>query len=319
LDGRVTSSSSRLGSLDLNLLVVLRELLRERNVTRAAARVGLSQPAASAALARLRRHFDDRLLVRRGGGYELSGLARQLVDQVEAICESIDRLLATGADFEPATSHGEFTIVMSDYAIAVFGERLAAATHARAPHVRLNIVVIREAFAAGIDRTIRAVDAVVSTATSRFRLPEMRSAPLFEDRWVCVVAGDAGFGEVLTLDDLHDATWVVPYHRDSEFPSVVPVSGQLAALGVRPTVAVRVDSYLAVPLLVASTRHVALMQERLARIHAERLGLRILDPPAPLEPFVERLWWHERLTADPAHRWFRRIVEDATREPRQVA
>ncbi|ODU03871.1 MAG: LysR family transcriptional regulator [Pseudonocardia sp. SCN 72-86] len=309
----MTSSSARLARLDLNLLVVLRELLRERNVTRAAARVGVSQPAASAALARLRRHFDDELLVRKGAGYELSALAHQLVDQVETVCDGIDRLLTTGADFDPATSHHEFTIVMSDYAIAVMGERLAAETHARAPHVRLNIVLVREALAAGIDRTIRAVDAVVSSATARFRLPEIRSALLFRDRWVCVVGRDAPYGDTLTLDELRDADWVVPYHRDSEFPSVVPVSGQLAALGIRPTVAVRVDSYMAVPFLVASSGHVALMQETLARTLEARLGLRVLDPPAQLEPFVERVWWHERLTSDPAHRWFRRIVERAAR------
>ncbi|AEA23654.1 LysR family transcriptional regulator [Pseudonocardia benzenivorans] len=309
----MTSSSSRLARLDLNLLVVLRELLRERNVTRAAARVGVSQPAASAALGRLRRHFDDELLVRRGAGYELSALAHQLVDQVETVCDGIDRLLSTGADFDPATSHHEFTIVMSDYAIAVMGERLAAEAHARAPHVRLNVVLVREALAAGIDRTIRAVDAVVSSATGRFRQPEIRSTLLFRDRWVVVVGRDTVVGDPLTLHDLRDATWVVPYHRDSEFPSVVPVSGQLAALGLRPTVTVRVDSYVAVPFLVASSGHVALMQETMARTMQERLGLRILDPPAPLEPFVERLWWHERLTTDPAHRWFRRIVERAAR------
>ncbi|MFC7659850.1 LysR substrate-binding domain-containing protein [Pseudonocardia benzenivorans] len=179
--------------------------------------------------------------------------------------------------------------------------------------MRLNVVLVREALAAGIDRTIRAVDAVVSSATGRFRQPEIRSTLLFRDRWVVVVGRDTVVGDPLTLHDLRDATWVVPYHRDSEFPSVVPVSGQLAALGLRPTVTVRVDSYVAVPFLVASSGHVALMQETMARTMQERLGLRILDPPAPLEPFVERLWWHERLTTDPAHRWFRRIVERAAR------
>jgi DNA-binding transcriptional LysR family regulator len=92
--------SSRLTSLDLNLLVVLRELLRERNVTRAAERVGLSQPATSAALARLRKHFDDELLVRAPGGYELSALAHQLADRVDAVCDGIEALLSTGAEFD---------------------------------------------------------------------------------------------------------------------------------------------------------------------------------------------------------------------------
>ena len=307
------SSSPRLASLDLNLLVILRELLRERNVTRAAGRVGVSQPAASAALARLRKHFGDELLVRRQGSYELSALAHQLAEQVEEVCERVESLLSIGADFDPASSHREFTIVMSDYAIAVLGEPLTAAAAARAPHVRLNIVLVREALSARIGHTIRDVDAVVSTPNTRFRLPEIRSTMLFRDRWVCVTGRASRFGAVLTDDDVREASWVVPYHRDTEFPSIVPVSVQLAALGVRPAVGVRVDSYQAVPFLLASTDRIALVQERLARIYADQLNLRILEPPAQLDPLIERLWWHERHTDEPAHEWFRRIVIRAAR------
>src|SRR4051812_8408371 len=96
--------SARLANLDLNLLVALRELIRERNVTRAAARIGVSQPAASAALSRLRRHFDDELLARGRGGYVLTPLAMQLADQVEAVCAAAERLFATGTSFEPGST-----------------------------------------------------------------------------------------------------------------------------------------------------------------------------------------------------------------------
>ena len=312
------SSASRLTGVDLNLLVILRELLRERNVTRAAQRVGLSQPATSAALARLRKHFGDELLVRRRGGYELSALAHQILEQVEGVCDGIETLLAAGADFDPATSHREFSVVLSDYTIAVLGERLVAATAEQAPHVRLNLVLVREAHSARIAQTIRAVDAVLSTPNARFRLPEIRSTALFRDRWVCLVDAASRFGRLgpdggPTEDELREASWVVPYHRDSEFPSVIPVSGQLAALGVRPAVGVRVDSHQAVPFLLAGTERIALVQERLARFYAERLGLRVLEPPAPLEPLASRLWWHERHTDEPAHAWFRRVVVRAAR------
>ncbi|WP_433273369.1 LysR family transcriptional regulator [Pseudonocardia xinjiangensis] len=304
------SATSRLAGLDLNLLIVLRELLRERNVTRAAERVGVSQPAVSAALARLRRYFDDDLLIRRSGRYELSALAFQLGEQVEAVCEGVERLLATGSRFDAATSRREFTIVMSDYAVAVLGQPLAAAMNAAAPHARLNVVLARESLAANITQTIRVVDCVVSQATSRFRIPEIRSAPLLTDRWVCVVAaGNRRFGEESAdLGELATATWVVPYHDDAEFPSVVPVSRQLSRLGVRPQVAVRVDSFHAVPYLLASTDHVALMQERLARECARHLPLRILACPTPLDPLEARLWWHERHDEEAGHRWFRRLV-----------
>jgi DNA-binding transcriptional LysR family regulator len=307
---RVKSASSRLTQLDLNLLVVLRELLRERNVTRAAKRVGVSQPAASAALARLRRFFDDDLLVRRGRRYELSALAFQLVDQVEEVCAGVERLIATGSGFDPATTRREFEIVMSDFAIAVMGERIAGSMNADAADARLNIVLVREALSANIDHTIQVVDCVVSQPTGRFRIPEMRSIPLFHDRWVCVVAaGNTRFGEtVVDPDELTKATWVVPYHDDAKFPSVVPVSRQFTRLGVRPRVAVRVDSFQAVPHLVASTDRVALMQERLAVSSSRYLPLRILECPQTLEPIEIRLWWHVRHADDPGHRWFRELV-----------
>jgi DNA-binding transcriptional LysR family regulator len=314
---RVKSATTRLTQLDLNLLVVLRELLRERNVTRAAKRVGVSQPAASAALARLRRYFDDDLLVRRGGRYELSPLALALVDQVETVCEGVERLVATGSGFDPATTRREFEIVMSDYVIAVLGERLSALVNANAASARLNVVLVREALSANIGHTIQVVDCVVSQPTSRFRIPEMRSTALFRDRWVCVVAaGNERFGEdVADLDELTEATWVVPYHDDATFPSVVPVSRQFTRLGVRPRVAVRVDSFQAVSHLVASTDHVALMQGRLAVACSRYLPLRILESPRPLEPLEIRLWWHVRHHDDPGHRWFRELVVRAAGEP----
>jgi hypothetical protein len=121
-------SAVHLANLDLNLLVVLRELLRERNVTRAAARLGVSQPAASAALARLRRHFGDELLVRSGNGYVLSALAVQLADPVEAVCTGAERLFGTGHDFDPGASAREFTLFMADYTIEVLGSRLSSCT-----------------------------------------------------------------------------------------------------------------------------------------------------------------------------------------------
>lgn len=114
---------AQLANVDLNLLVILRELLRERNVTRAAERVALTQPAASASLARLRRYFDDELLVRTKGGYVLSPLAAQLAEQVELACAVAERVFATSDAFEPTTSTHEFTLLMADYTIAMLAQR----------------------------------------------------------------------------------------------------------------------------------------------------------------------------------------------------
>ena len=126
-----------LAGLDMNLVVVLHALLTERNVTRAGERIGLSQPAASAALARLRRHFDDELLARKGSGYELTALGSVLLDRSEAACGMLELVFGSRPRFDPEREDREFVILASDYAVAVFGAALAREISSQAPHARV--------------------------------------------------------------------------------------------------------------------------------------------------------------------------------------
>jgi DNA-binding transcriptional LysR family regulator len=309
LTARARQPAAHLANLDLNLLVALRELLRERNVTRAAARIGVSQPAASAALSRLRRHFDDDLLVRARSGYTLSPLAIQLAEQVETVCAAAERLFATGSAFDPATSRREFTLLMADYTIAVLGGHLSAAIGAQAPGVDLHVRLVREAFALDFPETITLIDGMVSPPIERFELPSVRSVELFTDRWVCIAdAANPRVDDGITLDRLAGLPWVAPFQPDRGNPTAAPMSRQLALFGIRPEIRVRVESYHAVPYLVAGTDRVALLQERLATQVAGPLGLRVLPCPGSPEPIVERFWWHADRDGDPAHRWLRETV-----------
>jgi DNA-binding transcriptional LysR family regulator len=297
---------AQLASLDLNLILVLRELLRERNVTRAAERLGVTQPAVSAALSRLRRHFGDEILVRVSRGYVLSPLAAQLQRQAEEICASAESLFAAGADFDPASTRREFTLIMADYTAAVLGGRISRLFEERAPRASLHIRLVREALTLEMPHLLRWVDGIIAPEQAQ-ALPHARSAELFRDEWVCVLsAGADSPGEPpLTLDWLSDATWVLPFHRTSESPLGPPVTRQLALLGIRPKTAIGVESYLAVPHMVAGTSRVALLQRRLAEQFAGRPGLRVCPCPGDPEPVIETLWWHEDLDPDPAHAWLR--------------
>ncbi|GAA5119877.1 LysR family transcriptional regulator [Pseudonocardia adelaidensis] len=306
---RPRQPAAHLANLDLNLLVALRELLRERNVTRAAARIGVSQPAASASLSRLRRHFDDELLIRARSGYRLSPLAMQLAEQVETVCTAAERLFATGSRFDPGTSRREFTLLMADYTIAVLGRHLSRAIGAEAPGVDLHVRLVREAFALDFAETITLIDGMVSPPVDRFELASVRSVELFTDRWVCIAdAANPDVGDGITLERLAELPWVAPFQPDRGNPSGAPMSRQLALFGIRPEIRVRVESYQAVPHLVAGTDRVALLQERLARQVADQLGLRVLPCPGDPEPIVERFWWHADRDGDPAHRWLRETV-----------
>jgi DNA-binding transcriptional LysR family regulator len=312
----MTRPVAHLANLDLNLLVALRELVRERSVTRAAQRLGVTQPAASAALARLRRHFGDDLLIRERGEYVLTALGAQLAEQVDAVCAAAERLFAASTHFDPLTSDREFTLVMADYTIMVIGEALSVAIRKAAPHARMHVRLVRESLSTEYADGIRFVDGMVAPPTHGFALPGTRSAELFRDRWVCVVdadnpALDAG---KLRLPDLARLPWVAPYYRNNPNPTGVPVMRQLALLDIQPRIAVRVESYLAVPYFVAGTDRVALMQERIATRLVAQMNLKVLECPGAPEPIIEALWWHQHYEDDIAHTWLRRlIVETAGR------
>jgi DNA-binding transcriptional LysR family regulator len=310
-EAKVTRPVAQLANLDLNLLVILRELIRERNVTRAAERVAVTQPAASAALARLRRHFDDELLVRRGGDYLLSPLAAQLAEHVEAACSAAERVFAAETEFDPLTSNREFTLLMADYTLAVIGDRLSALVEREAPNVRLHILLVHGPLAGEAEELIRRIDGIVSPPLTALMVPHVRSAELFRDRWVCVCwkGNTALKGGAPSVADLARMNWVAPFVPDRGRTSSAPLLAQLAILGIQPHVSVRVESYQAVPFLLTGTDRVAMMQARLAEKLAEPLDLRIMPCPGASEVIVEALWWCEDYDDDPAHRWLRQNLQ----------
>lgn len=139
--------SPSLTNIDLNLLVALRELVRELSVTHAAQRLGVTQPAASAALSRLRRHFSDELLTRSRGEYVLTPLGTQLAEQIEPVCASVENLFAANTQFDPTTTQRQFTLLMADYTVAAIGRQLSTLMDEQAPHARLNVAMVKESLA----------------------------------------------------------------------------------------------------------------------------------------------------------------------------
>jgi DNA-binding transcriptional LysR family regulator len=287
-----------LASLDLNLVVALRALLEERNVTNAGRRIGLSQPAMSAALARLRRHFGDDLLSREGGHYELTALGLALLDRTATACDLLERVFGSQTDFDPAREEHEFTLISSDYAVAVFGAELARTVHAEAPGIRLRF---KQAPTEIIDNT----GSLLSTADGLLMphgiISGFPTVELYRDRWVYLVADDnPEVGEHLTLDDLARLPWVT-YQRTYD----APAARQIGMLGIEPHVEVSVDSFQLMPFLVAGTRRVALVQGRLAELLGGLAPVRVMEPPYDAVPLQETLLWHPVHTHDAAHIWLR--------------
>jgi DNA-binding transcriptional LysR family regulator len=289
-----------LTELDLNLLHALYALLTERHVTRAGQRVGLSQPAMSSALARLRRYFDDELLRREGNHYYLTPLALELLGPLEEMVHQVERTLALRARFDPMTSRRELRLQVSDYTLVVLMRPLLALAASEAPGVRLRFEGIEWPYQS---QTLEhSVDLLVAP-------PIVRSdehVPLWKDDWVVAVAMDhPEVGDAIALGQLAD----LPYIRFQAAGVLNPADRQLAQLGVDVQVAASVSSWIGAMFLVAGTRALTLVPEHLGRRFADVCGTRILDPPISLEPIEEWLHWSSREESDPGVLWLRELVQ----------
>lgn len=301
-------TATQLRNLDLNLLLTLDALLAERNVTRAAERLGLSQPAVSSSLGRLRRHFGDELLQRVGNRYELTPLAQQLSTRTGPALAGVQRVFDASADFDPGTSTREFTIMISDYAATIFGDRLVTTVASVAPGVRLRLQQTETTLVDNALETLRTLDGLI---LPHGFLTDIPATELFEDTWVCVVSRDnETVGEELTLEALSRLPWLVTFHLPTAF---TPAARQLRMMGVEPQVQVVVDSFLAVPFLVAGTSQVAVLQRKLASRLADAAGVRVLPCPWEVVPVKEAFWWHPGLRHDPGHAWLRQVLRDVGR------
>jgi DNA-binding transcriptional LysR family regulator len=292
--------------MDLNLVVPLAALLEHRHVTRAAEAVGIGQSAMSAALGRLRRLFDDPLLVRNGRVHELTPMGQSLVEPVRTALMSLEQVLSTAPTFDPAHDNRTFTVVASDYVTLILLRPVLARLYAEAPRVTVNVVPVGGTTAADLDSA--RVDLVVlpsQLATAGLRAFPHR--PLFGDRYVAAVwRENLEVGDRLQRSHLEKLRYV-RYQAPGGGPAFV--DQQLAALGVQLNVALSTLAFTLVPGLLPGTPLFAFVHERLvAGSPPLRRELKVLEPPVPLEPIVETMFWHPLFHNDPAHRWLREVV-----------
>lgn len=300
------SDQPLLSRLDLNLLVALDALLTECSVTRAAERLHLSQPALSASLARLRTHFNDPILARRGNSYELTPLAERLRDHTTTALEATRRVFESQATWNPRDSTREFSLYGSDYAFATIGRLVSRLATDAAPGVRLRFMLHSPAVVDDAAAKLRSADGMLIPHGHLTDLPYL---DLWRDGWVVVASStDDQLGDELTMDDLGRHPWVFTFQTRTAFTSA---ARQLQLMGVEPQVEAVVESFLALPHFIAGTNRLGLLQAGLAQ-HAQRLGgIRVLTLPFDATPVVNALWWHPVHTRDPEHAWLRGIFEEA--------
>jgi DNA-binding transcriptional LysR family regulator len=291
-----------LRDVDLNLLVTLEALLRERNVTRAGLVLGASQPAMSAALARLRDMFSDPLLMRVGREYRLTPLARDLLGPLQATLAALEATLERRTTFDPHTSTREFKIAASDYAFSVLGPKLLAHFSEVAPSVRLHLRVADTASA----RKLASGRLDLSIQPSGV-MPNFPSDVLFEDTWVCAVwSGNKAVSDPMTVEE-----WAALPHACFAFgrTGIVLIDLMLGPLAEIRTRQVLSESFLTLPLILPHTRLMAMLPSRIGALFARTVDIRLVKPPKPIPAFTEAMTWNALYDSDPAHVWLRQQLK----------
>jgi len=294
-------------SRDLSLLLALDAMLQEGNVTRAARRLGLSTPAASHALGRIRRRLGDPLLVRSGRSMALTPRAEQLRPLVRSVVEDATRVLSPAGPFEPRALRRTFTIFATDHALLVLGPAVDRRVHTEAPDVTLRFLPsVVDDWTALRDGT-----ADLSVCLPGFFPPEYRTRPLLTERFVCVVRQrHPRLGRRLTLDEYLALEHIVvaPLGKPSYVDQVLAERGQSRRI-------CRVVPYFSSALhLVATTDYVLTVSETAVRAVRGLWPLRVVEPPLALPPYAVNLLWHPRLDNEPANQWLREVFAGAARE-----
>lgn len=298
-----------LTGIDLNLLVAFDALLDECHVTRAAKRVGLSQPGMSNALGRLRELLDDPVLVRTGDGMQPTPRALALAGPIRRSLEDIRSALVP-AEFDPGSADKVFRLAATDYAGYVVLPKFLGRVQELAPGVRFDISAIDS------DSPRQPVDSGEADLAIGFGSNEGSSShheTLYKENLVCMVRRDNPLieSDILTLDDYSR----LPHLHVTLGPdSKTPIDEALEQNGHSRNVTLQVPHYLVIPEIIATTNCVATVAARVAERFYDDDRFLILPTPFELPAFNVDLYWHERLDRDPSHVWLREQILNVAAE-----
>lgn len=292
--------------IDLNLLVTLGALLEEKSVTRAAERLGMSQPAASRALARLRTLFSDALLVEARGGYILSARAEEIRPVLRRTLAGVGEILEA-RPFEPARATGHVRLLMADLEAAALAPHLLARLAAEAPMLDLDIMPPgNPLFETLEDDAVDAIVGVINEAPAG-----IRRRGLYADGFVTLMRAEHPAAESeLTLERYLQLGHIVVSITGA---GPAPVDVALARMGHRRCVKLRVPSFLSAVEIAAQSDLIMTLPSSLAQTAAGMGRFVAMPPPIDLGRFTMSLVWQARRQDEPKHRWLRRMIVDAAK------
>lgn len=290
--------------LDLNLLRVLSALFEEGQTTKAAARLSLSQPAISHALAKLRTSLGDELFVREHNVMKPTPYAESIREPVRRLLEIVAREIAHERDFQPATTRRRFTLSTSDIGELVFLPELLRSFAALAPHA-----TIRSLSMPPDELAVAMADGSVDLALGYF--PDLSGSSfyqqkLFQHRFTCLVRRDHPvIGDVLTLEQFLAADHVVVAQ---EGRSQEIFEQRMTELRLERRVLLQSPHFMSTPLLVAHSDLIATVPRAVGRAYCRIAPLRLLAPPIRIPAIPLKQFWHRRVHNDPAVAWLRELI-----------
>ena len=295
--------------IDLNLLSVFQEVYRERQISSAARRLGLSQSAVSNALARLRRSFGDELFVRTASGMQPTPLASQMAEPIGVAMAQVALALNQRSRFDPATSNRRFMLAMTDVGEVYFMPTLIERCRQLAPHVqvssvRVGMLSLKEEMEGGrVDLAVGPFEDVSEALYQRH---------LFRQPFVAMFRKGHPLAKgALTLERFAAAEHLLVDAADSPYDRV---SAALARAGVGQTTRFRVPHFTAVPYIVSTSDLVVTVPQKLAERAAAPFGLEWATPPLDLPPLQTNIFWHRRFNQDPGNQWLRGLLADVFAE-----
>lgn len=295
-------------AVDLNLLVIFDAMARHRSVNRAAEAVGLSQPATSAALARLRLLFGDALFVRAGAGMEPTPRALELAPAVHAVVETISTQILQQAAFDPLVADRTFTILTPDIGEIAFIPPVLRRLRTAAPGVRLHAVSMPRKAAA------EALESGAAELAIGF-FPDLQKAGffqqgLFKTSYACIAcAGNKELGERLTLKQYLAARHVVvrPEGREHAFDRYLEENGQ------HRRVMLELSHFMSLLAILPGSDLIATVPDDIATAVERHIRIRRIALPLRAPTIDVQQFWHRRLQHDPANKWLRGVFHEVNR------
>jgi LysR family nod box-dependent transcriptional activator len=305
----------QLNRFDLNLLIALDALLHEKNVTRAAERVFLSQPAMSASLQKLRDFFQDQLLVRVGRDMELTPRARSLVQPVREALLKVQATLGTQPTFDLATVRRMFTVIATDEAVPELIPRVRGRLAREAPQIQCHVEQVSQTSLTRL--AYGDADLCLSLDITRLyglrEFPDtLKSVPLRPVRWVCVMSQEMAIpGDTMSLVDYQ----ALPHIFARPNGHTAPVEELVRRLiGMDLNVRATTQSLLEMLFMLPGSPFAATVPERVARLVLPLVPLKIFALPFAALDGHEILLWHPRNEMDPGHTWLRSLFIDVARD-----